>query len=154
MMLQYYHTQLYLHEVGLHDDHPAGQFIPPWTLSKIISIDINPQSTPPNVNCIAVSISAAHCLLDTLLGMTIDELRSLPLVNFVRTAYCMITLIFIYISAKSPLSKIGSVISPGSVRLDFYFNAIVEKLVQAVGPKEFRAPATFLGMIMRWQNWF
>ncbi len=153
-MMQYFHAQLYLHEIGLHDDHPPGKFMPPWTLPKIISIDINPQSAPGNVNCIAVSISSAHSLLDTLLGMSIETIRAIPLVNFVRSAYCMITLISIYISAKSPRSKIGAVISPESVRLDYYFNAIVEKLVQAVGPKEFRAPATFLGMIMRWQNWF
>lgn len=145
---------MYLHEVALHDDHPPEDFIPPMKLTKVISIHTIPEASSSFLEASAMSITSTQTLLDTMLSMEISTLRALPIVNFVRVCYALITLIKLYISAKSPSSKIGSVLDIKSLRLDYYFKATTDKLIEAVGPEQFRAPYAFLGLIMRFHIWY
>lgn len=158
IMLQYYHTQMYLHEIAMHDEHPPEDFMPPFGLEKILSVlSIRSDSRPPSsyIDSTAVSISSAQAFLDILIkNMDVDTLRMIPIFNFVRMAYSLITLIKLYISAKTPSSAIGSVLDPKSLKIGYYLNALMETLVEAIGPNECRSPYTFLGMILRFQAWY
>jgi hypothetical protein len=154
LVLQYCHTQLYLHEVALHDDHPPEDFIPPLKLSKILAINTLPEASSTFLEASAVSITSAQTLLDTIINMDLDSLRALPIVNFVRTCYSLVSLIKLYISSKSPTSKIGSVLDSKSLKLDYYLSTVTEKLIDGVGLEEYRAPYTFLGIIMRFKIWY
>lgn len=86
--------------------------------------------------------------------MDIEAIRALPVYNFVRMSCAIITLIKLYISAKTPESKIGAVIDPASLKVGIYLKSTIDKLIKAVGPKECRAPFTFLGMLMRLHGWY
>lgn len=157
LMLQYHHTQMYLHEIAMHDEHPPEDFMPPFGLEKILSVlTIQSDSRAPSsyIDSTAVSISSAQAFLDILINMDIDALRMIPIFNFARMAYCLITLIKLYISAKTPSSPIGSVLDPKSLKIGYYLNALMETLVEAIGPNECRSPYTFLGMILRFQAWY
>jgi hypothetical protein len=153
-MLTYHHTQLYLHEISLHDDHAPEDFQPPYRLEKVVSIQTEIHASSSYIDAVAVAISSAHALLDLILNMAVESLRALPIFNFVRMAYAAIFITKLHISSKTPASQIGAVIEPKMVRLGYYLEALIEKLGVAVGPMEFRAPFTFLGLLMRLQIWF
>jgi hypothetical protein len=138
----------------MHDDHPPEDFMPPFQVQKIIAIQTDQQAASSYIEFTAVSISSAHSLLDILLGMDVDALRTIPIFNYVRMSYALMTLIKLYISSKSPSSRIGSVLKPETLRVDFYLRSMIDKLVEAAGPKEHRAPYTFLGMLMRFHAWY
>jgi len=141
----------------MHDEHPPEDFMPPFGLEKILTVlSIQPDSRAPSsyIDSTAVSISSAQAFLDILIRMNIDTLRMIPIFNYVRMAYSLITLIKLYISAKTPSSPIGSVLDPKSLKIGYYLNALMETLVEAIGPNECRAPYTFLGMILRFQAWY
>lgn len=138
----------------MHDDHPVQDFMPPFGLEKILSIQPDPRATSSYIDSTAISISSAQAFLDILLNMDIDTLRMIPIFNYVRMAYALITLIKLYISSKSPTSPIGAVLDPKSLKVGYYLSALMETLVEATGPNECRAPYTFLGMVLRFQGWY
>ncbi len=152
--MQYFHTQLFVHEIALHDDHPPEDFQPPFALPKVISIHTDLRASNSYIEAISDTISSAQSLLDILLTMDIEALRSLPIYNYVRMSYALIILVKLYISSKTPQSKIGAVLDPASLKVGIYLNSMIDKLIEAVGPKECRAPFTFLGMLMRLHGWY
>lgn len=154
LLLAYHHTQTYLHEICMHDDHAAEDFQPPYRLEKVVSIQTDIHASSSYLDSIAILISSAHSLHDIILNMEVETLRALPIFNFVRMAYATVVLTKLYISSKTPASQIGSVIEPKMIKLGFYLEALIEKLGIAVGPMECRAPFTFLGFLMRLQIWY
>ncbi|KAG4428108.1 hypothetical protein IFR05_016411 [Cadophora sp. M221] len=154
LMIQYYHSQLFLHEVALHDDHPPEDFRPPFDLTKILSIHTIPGAKDSFIDATANLISSAQSMLDIILGMDVGTLRSLPIYNFVRMSYSVVILIKLFISTKSPTSKIGEVLDSEQLKVGIYLKALIDVLVAAVGPMECRAPYTFLGMLMRFYGWY
>ncbi|TVY44845.1 Transcriptional regulator [Lachnellula occidentalis] len=154
LMLTYHHTQIYLHEICMHDDHSPEDFQPPYRLEKVVSIQSDIHASSSYIDAIAITISSAHALLDLILHMEVERLRALPIFNFVRMAYASIVLTKLHISSRTPESQIGAVIEPKLIRLGYYLEALIEKLGVAVGPMECRAPFTFLGFLMRLQIWF
>ncbi|KAH7393264.1 hypothetical protein BKA64DRAFT_82114 [Cadophora sp. MPI-SDFR-AT-0126] len=153
LMIQYHHSQLFLHEIALHDDHQPEDFRPPFDMGKILSIHTIPGAKDSFIKSTANLISSAQSMLDIILGMELSVLRSLPIYNFVRMAYSVIILVKLYISSKSSASKIGEVLDRERLRLGFYLKALIDLLIAAVGPMECRAPYTFLGMFMRFYGW-
>ncbi|KUJ19893.1 uncharacterized protein LY89DRAFT_579809 [Mollisia scopiformis] len=154
LRLQYYHTQLYIHEIALHDDHPPEDFQPPFSITKVLSIHTDPRASNSYIDAISISIASAQAVVDILLNMDVEALRALPVYNYVRMSYALITLIKLYVSSKSPQSKIGAVLDPASLKVGIYLKSTIDKLIKAVGPRECRAPFTFLGMLMRLHGWY
>lgn len=66
LFLAYYHVNIYLHEIALHDEHPPGDFIPPFGLDKITSALTENTTIPPEIDAIAACISSSHSLPDVL----------------------------------------------------------------------------------------
>ena len=153
-MIQYHHSQLFLHEIALHDDHPPEDFRPPFDMGKILSIHTIPGAKDSFIDATANLISSAQSMLDIILGMDLLVLRSLPIYNYVRMAYSVVILVKLYVSSKSSTSKIGEVLDREHLKLGFYLKALIDLLVAAAGPMECRAPHTFLGMFMRFYGWY
>ena len=86
---------MYLHEIAMHDEHPPEDFIPPFGLEKILSvlsIQPGPRETSSYIDSTAVSISSAQAFLDILINMPVETLRIIPILNYARMAYSIITL--------------------------------------------------------------
>lgn len=83
-----------------------------------------------------------------------EELRCCPVGTFYRINYSMVMLIKVYISSKSPDSKLGAVLEHKFLRLGHYLEAIISKLIDAAGIFECRAPLAFLGMLRWFQEWY
>ncbi|KAH8679662.1 hypothetical protein BGZ60DRAFT_481025 [Tricladium varicosporioides] len=154
LLISYYHTQIFLHEIAMHDDHPPEDFQPPYRMEKAVNIDLDTQASSSYIESIAMIISNTHSLLDMYINMQVEMMRALPIYNFVRMAYGIVVLTKLHISSKTPGSHIGSVLNEKNIKLEYYLEALVETLGVAVGPMECRAPFTFLGLVMRLQIWY
>lgn len=115
---------------------------------------MDPTAKSPHIGAISACICHAHSLIDIFLSMSISELRSVPVLVFVRMNYSMVVLIKIYISSKSPRSKVGAFVDTDSIKLGFYLETIINKLVEAAGPIECRSPIAFLGMLLWIRIWY
>ncbi|TVY33373.1 Transcriptional regulator [Lachnellula subtilissima] len=140
LMLTYHHTQIYLHEICMHDDHSPEDFQPPYRLEKVVSIQSDNQASLSYIDAIAITISSAHSLLDLILDMEVEILRALPMFNFVRMAHASIVLTKLHISSKTPASQIGAVVEPKLIKLGYYLEAVIEKLGVAKKDVHFRQP--------------
>lgn len=121
---------------------------------KLFSIQIDPAAKGSHIEDTTACISHIHSLLDILLGMSIGDLRSLPVFTYVRMIYSIVVLTKLYISSKSPQSKIGAVINSNSLRLDFYLDAIINMMEEAAGPMECRAPLVFMTLSNWIRTWY
>ncbi|KAG9231866.1 hypothetical protein BJ875DRAFT_381988 [Amylocarpus encephaloides] len=154
LFVTYHHTQIFAHEIAMHDDHLPEDFLPPYRLDKVISIAPELNGSQSFIKATSMIISSSHALLDGLLEAEVDVLRCLPIFNFVCMTYTLVMLTKLYISSKIPASQVGSVINPSMIKLGSYLETLIEKLGMAVGPMECRAPFTFMGLLMRLQIWY
>lgn len=152
--MAYHHSQIFLHELSLHDDHIPESFRPPVQQCQIFTLHMDPNAKCSHIEATTACICHAHSLLDILLSMSVGELRSVPILVFVRMFYSMLVLIKIYISSKSPKSKIGAFVDTSSIRLGYYLEATINKLVEAAGPIECRSPLGFVGLLMWIRIWY
>jgi hypothetical protein len=93
-------------------------------------------------------------MLDLLLSMTINTLRTVPIYVYVRMAYACIILTKLYTSTRCTTSQIGPVLDRNNLKIGFYLKVLISRLTEAVGPMECRSPYTFLGLLMRLYDWF
>ncbi|RDL32088.1 uncharacterized protein BP5553_09490 [Venustampulla echinocandica] len=154
LLLAYHHTQIYLHEVAIHDDHPIEDLTPPYKLDRVLSIEPNIHASSSYIKPVSIIISSVHCLLDMMLNMDVETMRAIPIFNYVRMTYAILVLTKLYISSKTLESQIGSVLEPGILKLGPCLESLIEKLSLAVGPMECRAPFTFLGILLRLRTWY
>lgn len=156
LMIAYFNINVYLHEIAMHDEHPPEDFRPPFRLDKPLALesDLGLSLTSTHIDSLAVIISSSHSMLDLLLGMKIDVLRSIPIYNYVRMGYVIIILTKLYTSTRCPSSQIGKVLDRDKLRVGFYLNALVTRLTEVVGPMECRAPYTFLRLLIRLRGWY
>jgi hypothetical protein len=110
--------------------------------------------TSSNIDAISVCITSSHSLLDVMLEMSIDSVRALPIFNFARMAYASIILARLYVSIRCTTSLIGKLLDRETLKIGIYLPAMINRLSEAVGPMECRAPATFLGLLRRLQAWY
>jgi len=154
LVMAYHYSMIYAHEIAIHDEHPAEDFRPPFRIDKILPIQNDNRLTPAHSDAIATIIFSSHSLLDIMLAMDIDTLRSIPIYNYVRMTYACIILVKLYVSSRSSQSQIGTVVDSQSLRIGFYLENLVTLLTKAVGPMECRSPYTFLGLLMRLRDWY
>ena len=152
LLLTYYHTNIILHEVALHGEHPPEDFKPPFRLDMII-LPAESGARPPQIDAITVCISSVHSMFDILLRMDIETLRSLPVFNYVRMAYAATILTKLYISSRTPNSQIGPLFERESLKLDHYLKSLILRLNEAAGSIECRSPYTFLSLLLRLYAW-
>lgn len=142
-----------MNEIALHDDHCPAHFLPPYTLTRVVSINSAIPGTSCHVKPISVIIASIHELLDCFLNMEPQTLRSMPISTYSRLAYPVIVLTKLHISSKTPASHVGSTIDQIELKLGYYLDSLVRKLQLAAGTVGFRAPLNYLGLFMRLQAW-
>jgi hypothetical protein len=154
LLLTYYYVNIFLHEIALHDEHPPENFTPPFAFDKITSVSIENSTTPPEIDAIAACISSSHSMLDILLNMDVETLRALPIFLYARAVYAVTVLTKLYLSIRSPQSRIRAILDKENLKVDFYLKSLIIRWNEAVGPMECRSPQTFLGLLLRLYSWF
>jgi hypothetical protein len=153
LLQEYYYTYIYTHELAIHDDHPPEDFRPPFHLDHPLPIENDNKLTPAHIDSIIGIIASVHALLDIMIDMEINALRSVPTQAFVRMTYGIIMLTKLYSSSRSGESRIATILENEDLKLPYYLDALITRLADAVGPNECRVPYAFLGLLTRLKEW-
>jgi len=78
-------TNLYLHEIALHQNQGSADLQPPYTtdtLSPSLALAAKKDSPvgPAHIGALGDCLTATHGILDTILGIELDTLLTLPVI--------------------------------------------------------------------------
>ena len=81
--------------------------------------------------------------------MDVETLKASPVFIYARVLYAAVVIVKLHVSATSPLSQIGVLIDPESLKVDFYLSSIIDRLMVTAGPAKFRSAYMFMGAFTR-----
>ena len=144
---------LYIHEIAMHHSHNIDDFRPPYGVD-----DENEEQpdyiTPAHIDSLTICLDSIHKAFDIFVGLPLLTLRSLPTLFFVRNSYAAVALIKMYTAVSAKGSKFGSVFKPKDLKVDYYLDALGEKMKRAAEGGQSRIAMKFtfiLGMLKNWQ---
>ncbi|KAH7092471.1 hypothetical protein FB567DRAFT_517257 [Paraphoma chrysanthemicola] len=131
-------TNLYLHEIALHQNHGSADLQPPFTQESIstgLKKDI--PVGPAHIGALGECLTATHGILDTILSIHLDVLLTLPVIFCVRAIYAIVCLMKMWVSVTSS-GEVSSIIKKEDLQIESYteqlvamFNAIVSRDAQS-----------------------
>jgi hypothetical protein len=161
LVLAYHQDSIYLHESALESgsttlvDFNHRIFKPP---SRVQTGDIQEETQRPltaaYVNTVMSCINSSHALLDEFLSSDIQSLRVVPIVHFVRASYAIVVIVKLFISASVPFSELGKILDRQILKVDYYIQALLDKLVEAAGPAKLRVPTKWLTITQQISDWY
>ncbi|EJT75879.1 hypothetical protein GGTG_05807 [Gaeumannomyces tritici R3-111a-1] len=110
--------------------------------------------TPAHIQALSACIVAIDGIFDTFLGMSPEEVRCLPVFNFVRVAYATVVLIKMHFAAARPGSEMGRVIEREDIRVDQHLGSLLEKFRLAGEDDRSRPAAKFHLVLSMLRSWF
>ncbi|KAF2852513.1 hypothetical protein T440DRAFT_392138 [Plenodomus tracheiphilus IPT5] len=137
-------TNLYLHEIALHQTQGITDFQPPF-VSESISANVKKDTPigPAHIGALGECLTATHGILDTILSVELDTLLTLPVIFCVRTIYAIVCLMKMWVSVTSS-GEVSSIIKKEDLEIESYterlctmFNAIVSRDAQSPHGKFF-----------------
>lgn len=158
MILEYRSTILAMYElsVGAGYRDPDAVKRRDFTLPNLDE-DGHPQkATPMSVTRIDITVkwmNAAHELLDALLTCSAETMRRFPNLMYTRFTMAMTSLLKIHFSVRT--STLGEVITPETVNVGYYLNAVSNKLVEASGGGRYKIPTRWYHVIaVKSRDWY
>ena len=75
-------TNLFLHEIALHQHQSAAEFQPPFPLEALSSgvVKKDVPIGPAHIGALGECLTATHGILDTILSIQLDILLTLPVI--------------------------------------------------------------------------
>ncbi|KAJ5308891.1 hypothetical protein N7508_004270 [Penicillium antarcticum] len=180
MILEYRSTALAMYELGVGEGYRDPDAIKSryFTLPPLDdehehdpeSSDPDPTTAPiePNVNqptsktntlsAIRIDINmkwmnAAQEMLDAVLACSIDTMRKLPNLMYTRLATAVTALLKIHFSVRT--GALGEVVTPETVNVAYYLDAVGAKLGEAGGGGKFKIPSRWYQVVgARGRDWY
>ncbi|KAJ5758009.1 uncharacterized protein N7511_006703, partial [Penicillium nucicola] len=98
-------------------------------------------------------MNAAQEMLDTVLACSIDTMRKLPNLMYTRLATAVTALLKIHFSVRT--GALGEVVTPETVNVAYYLEAIAAKLGEAGGGGKFKIPSRWYQVVgVRGRDWY
>ncbi|MCJ1462438.1 hypothetical protein MMC07_001039 [Pseudocyphellaria aurata] len=155
LLMSYHVNNIYLHEMALYPDHNVEDFRPPFLVKTTTHVkDKNTSISPAYLDAIMICLSSTHALLKEFLQTSVEALRVVPIVTYVRMAYGVVVLTKLHFSAISPTSEIGKVLDHDSLQVSQYLNRLVIHLVAIVGAEKNRMASKFLMILIKLKAWY
>jgi hypothetical protein len=134
-------TNLFLHEIALHQNQGAGEpgLQPPFPLESFTSSAVKKDVPigPAHIGALGECLTATHGILDTILSIELDILLTLPVIFCVRAIYAIVCLMKMWVSVTSS-GEVSSIIKKEDLQIEMYlerlvtmFNAIVSRDAQS-----------------------
>lgn len=139
--------------MALYPDHNAEDFRPPFLVKTTTHAEENSSICPAYLDAIIICLSSTHALLTAFLETSVEILRVVPIVAYVRMAYGAVVLTKLHFSAISPTSGIGKVLDHDSLQVSHYLNRLVIHLMAVVGVEKNRMASKFLMILIKLQRW-
>lgn len=160
-MLAYHQDSIYLHESALESgpttlvDFNHRIFKPSSELhAGHIREETQRPLTAAYVNAAMSCINSSHALLDEFLKLDIQSLRVVPIIHFVWASYAIVVIVKLFISASVPSSELGKILDHQLLKVDYYMQALLNKLVEAAGPGKLRVPTKWLTITQQVSDWY
>lgn len=152
--MSFHVNNIYLHEMALHPDHNAEDFRPPFLVTTTTRAKDGKSISPAYLDAIMICLSSTHALLAAFLKTSIEILRVVPIVTYVRMAYGAVVLTKLHFSAISPASEIGKFLDHNSLQVSQYLNRLVIHLTAVVGVEKNRMASKFLMILVKLKAWY
>lgn len=152
--MSFHVNNIYLHEMALYPDHNAEDFRPPFLVKTTTQANDNKSISPAYLDAIMICLSSTHALLATFLKTSIEILRVVPIVTYVRMAYGAVVLTKLHFSAISPGSEIGKFLDHDSLQVSQYLHRLVIHLTAVVGAEKNRMASKFLMILVKLRAWY
>ncbi|KAJ8106024.1 hypothetical protein OPT61_g9817 [Boeremia exigua] len=132
-------TNLFLHEIALHQNQSATDLQPPFQLESFSSGVVKKDAPigPAHIGALGECLTATHGILDTILSIELDILLTLPVIFCVRAIYAIVCLMKMWVSVTSS-GEVSSIIRKEDLQIEMYlerlvtmFNAIVSRDAQS-----------------------
>lgn len=137
-------TNLYLHEIALHQSQGTTDFQPPF-VSESLSANVKKDTPigPAHIGALGECLTATHGILNTILSIELDTLLTLPVIFCVRAIYAIVCLMKMWVSVTNS-GEVGSIIKKEALQIESFterlctmFNAIVSRDSQSPHGKFF-----------------
>ncbi|KAJ5636621.1 uncharacterized protein N7484_009934 [Penicillium longicatenatum] len=158
MILEYRSTILAMYElsVGAGYRDPDAVKRRDFTLPNLEEDGNSQRVTPMSVTRIDITVkwmNAAHELLDALLTCSAETMRRFPNLMYTRFTMAMTSLLKIHFSVRT--SALGEVITPETVNVSYYLDAMSNKLGEASGGGKYKIPTRWYHVIaVKSRDWY
>ena len=137
-------VNLYMHEAALHTEEECNS--DPGTPGLLL--------TPAHISALSVCLSSIHGLLDIFLSFATATVRSLPVFHCVRVVYACVLLIKMYLAATADNSELGKVVSKDDLKVEHYFDRLLDQFKAAAENEMSRAAQKCLVVLVMLRKWF
>ncbi|KAL8835971.1 MAG: hypothetical protein Q9170_003094 [Blastenia crenularia] len=149
-------ANLYMHEFAMHLDQTLE--FPNASRSsddKEEKKKVRPQVlTTAHIGALTTCLTSIHGMFNTVLSLTPEEIRCVPVFYFVRIAYANILLIKMYFAATASDSELGKVIASDDMRVEHYLKKLCELLQASGAAGKYRLARSFYLVFIMIQTWF
>ncbi|KAF7597118.1 hypothetical protein BBP40_010592 [Aspergillus hancockii] len=157
MSFEYHFTNLAIYELGVGEGYRDPDAIkqPYYTLPA--PEEGNLQSKSP-LSAIRVDLTikwmnAAQEMLDFFLSCDTGMMRKLPNLIYTRVGVAVMSLLKIYFSVKS--GALGEFVSPQTLKVDMYLDAMTKRLTEASGNMKYKIPSRWLYVVgVKAREWY
>ena len=148
-------VNLYLHEIFLHDGHNIKEFAAPFTEeSQVPAGGIKPQIlNATHRRALAICIASVKNLLDIFLSFDIDILCSVPVFQYVRTAYTIFAMMKIHFAVCRLDSDLHEMMD-NDLNVEFYLDKILKSLQEVSRTRKLRVAAIFSLVLLMLRTWY
>lgn len=144
---------LYIHEIAMHHSHNIDDFRPPYGVEEDNEEEPD-YITPAHIDSLIICLDSIHKAFDAFIEMPVSTLRALPTLFFVRNSYAAVALIKMFTAVSAEGSKFGSVFKPKDLKVEYYLDAMNDKMKRAAEGGQSRIALKFtliLSMLKSWQ---
>jgi len=142
-------VNLYMHEVAMHNDEwPEHVKCSSNTETPVVLL------TPAQISALTVCLTSIHGIFDTFLSFATETIRDLPVFHFVRVAYACVLLMKMYFAATTPHAELGKVISKEDLKVEHYFDSLLNAFKAAAENETCRAAQKFLVVLVMLRTYF
>ncbi|KAB8261901.1 hypothetical protein BDV32DRAFT_120734 [Aspergillus pseudonomiae] len=157
MTFEYHFTNLAIYELGVGEGYRDPDAIKEQYYVLPAPDDAHQRPKTP-LSAIRVDITikwmnAAQEMLDFFLSCDTDLMRKLPNLIYTRVGVAVMSLLKVYFSVKS--GALGEFVSPQSVNIEMYLEAMTRRLTEASGNMKYKIPSRWLYIVgMKARNWY
>lgn len=155
LLLSFHVLNLYMHEIATHTDFTEDSKQPPAGADPFRdAFPSDTPLTPSHINAISACLTAIDGIFTVFTSLDPDDIRCLPVYNFVRVAYAVVVLIKLYFACASPKSELGKVINKDNMKVEQHLEKLLEKFRATAADDRCRPAAKFLVVLVMLGSWF
>ncbi|KAF3394628.1 Transcriptional regulator WAR1 [Penicillium rolfsii] len=157
MILEYRSAVLAMYELGVGEgyrdpDSIRKRYYTLPTLDEDGNRPLGPQMSAIRIDINVKWMNAAHELLDAVLTCSVDTMRRLPNLTYTRFGMAMTSLLKIHFSVRT--GALGEVVTPETVNVGYYLDAMASKLGEASGGGKYKIPSRWYHVVaVKGRDW-